>query len=209
MALAAEAGIAPAVLCEADGVVVTEFLDGVTFDVGTAGDANRLREIARLLRGVHAIGGENVMAFSPVAHCRHYLHALPNLPIPAERFERFLSAVPEIEARCLVHGDPIPQNFIETPQGLYLVDWEYAGRGVPEIDIALVIANFDLDRQQASEFMAAYNATLSRELVSKLRPVLVIREALWCEMQQMLAPPNSELIQYSRHCWARVRELCG
>lgn len=35
----------------------------------------------------------------------------------------------------LVHHDLVPDNIIETDSGLYLIDWEYAACGHPDIDI--------------------------------------------------------------------------
>lgn len=35
----------------------------------------------------------------------------------------------------LVHHDLIPDNILETPEGLYLIDWEYAAPGHPDIDL--------------------------------------------------------------------------
>ncbi|WP_341938948.1 phosphotransferase [Marinimicrobium sp. C2-29] len=35
---------------------------------------------------------------------------------------------------CLTHHDLIPENVLETPERLYLIDWEYAAPGHPDID---------------------------------------------------------------------------
>ncbi|NBB91980.1 MAG: phosphotransferase [Gammaproteobacteria bacterium] len=35
----------------------------------------------------------------------------------------------------LVHHDLIPENILETEEGLYLIDWEYAAPGHPDIDV--------------------------------------------------------------------------
>lgn len=36
---------------------------------------------------------------------------------------------------CLVHHDLIPDNILDTGNQLYLIDWEYAAPGHPEIDV--------------------------------------------------------------------------
>jgi thiamine kinase-like enzyme len=40
---------------------------------------------------------------------------------------------------CLCHFDPVPANWLYTPEGLKLLDWEYAGLGHPFWDLSALL----------------------------------------------------------------------
>ncbi|MDZ7790837.1 MAG: phosphotransferase [Xanthomonadales bacterium] len=60
----------------------------------------------------------------------------PALARAWQAFEPRLKAFDESPwPACLVHHDMIPDNILETPDRLYLIDWEYAAPGHPDIDV--------------------------------------------------------------------------
>ena len=169
--LAAEAGIAPRVVLAEAGILVTEFAEGVTPDMAAGQSPALMSDIAALLRRLHAIPAQlDLPRFCPVEVSRRYLDALTDaeLPLTRGRIAACLALLPSPPARCLIHADLIPENFIDTGDRLLLVDWEYAGNGAPETDLAMVIANFGLG-DAAAEYLMAAHGKADRTLIERMQ----------------------------------------
>jgi aminoglycoside phosphotransferase (APT) family kinase protein len=208
-ALAAAAGISPEVLYAENGVMVIAYVEGETLDLSAAHRPDLMAEIGDLLRRLHEIPAQaGLPVFCPVAVSRRYLAALPDdaLPRPRARIAAALDRLPSPAPRCLVHGDLIPENFIRTPSGMQLIDWEYAGNGVPETDLALVLSNFGLAGDGAEAFLAAFG-TADRKLIADLRITAIIREALWCLTQVRLGGNVGDLPRYTALCLQRLDKV--
>ena len=207
--LAAEAGIAPRIVFAEGGLLVVEYVDGATLDI-TAGHArDHVAAIAAMLRRLHALSApETVPAFCPVMACHRSLAILDDaeLPFPRRCLLAQLARLPRRAARCLVHGDLIPENFIAAADRLMLVDWEYAGGGVPEIDLAILFANFAWSAAEIASFLDRYGAA-DRNLIARYRIAAVMREALWCRVQARLSPHAPDLPDYTRMCERRLAEF--
>jgi thiamine kinase-like enzyme len=205
--LAATIGITPPVVYARDGLLVTGFIEGTTLHKIDIEDSH-VEAIAALLLRLHRISADALPAFSPRESALGYLDRLPDaaLAIERRRIEERLIAMPTSVPRCLVHADLIPENFIQAADGLRLVDWEYAGRGVPETDLASVIANFDLDERRTSMLLAAYGA-YAPDLLTAYREASVIREYLWCLVQAHHAEEAGDLADYTALCGRRLMDL--
>ncbi|MCC6470158.1 MAG: phosphotransferase family protein [Alphaproteobacteria bacterium] len=205
--LAADAGVAPTVIHQGDGMLVTAFIEGRTLrHEDPIADAD-LDLVAEALRRVHAYPAPmDLNRFDPVAICRGNLAGLPATAFAAERrrlAEALLAAAPALTPRCLIHADLIPENFIMAGPRAYVVDWEYAGYGDPAVDLAQIIVLFGLDDRQAARLLARHGG-VDMELARALAPVLAVREALWCEVQAHHVGIRGDLPEYRTLCWRRV-----
>jgi thiamine kinase-like enzyme len=204
--LAAQAGTAPEVCHASDGVLVTRLIEGETLRPSTIHDREVLRETAALLRRLHAwpVHASMLTRRCGVAMALAYVDGLPDgaLPVPRPSIIERLGA-PMLDGECLVHCDIIPENLIRGASGLMLIDWEYGGVGIPEIDLASVIVNADLDRTEADHFIAVYGPCDAGR-VERQRVALVIREALWCLTQMHHAGAAGDLVSYTRLCIDRM-----
>ncbi len=112
--MAAAAGVAPAVIHAADGVLVTEFVDGATLVQGEPVDDATLARLAATLRRLPTTQtAHDLPAFDPVAICRRDLAALPGDTLSAERRQRaaaILDGAPNLSSRALIHADLIPRT---------------------------------------------------------------------------------------------------
>lgn len=206
-AKAAAAGLAPPIRFAEGPILITDFIDGTP--LGALTDAT-LAAIARHLKALHQIpAAGDLPLFCPTTIALTYLDRLGRADIPLDRaaLRRHLEDLPRATAQCLVHGDLIPENFIRRADaGLSLIDWEYAGNGLPEIDVALLIANFDLPPAAARDFIAAYGGA-DPDLIAKFQIAGAIREALWCCLQIHFGTPSADLPDYTQKCAARVRRM--
>src|SRR5690606_5566232 len=108
----------------------------------------------------------------------------------------------------LVHCDIIPENLIRGAAGLFLIDWEYGGVGIPEIDLASVIANADLNDIEAASLVVEYG-DCDGERMERQKTALVVREALWCLTQMRHAGPAGDLVAYTQICIERMLKELG
>lgn len=208
--MAAAAGVAPAIVHAADGVLITDFVDGTTLTQGVpVDDATLVRLAQTLCRLPTTEGTPDLPAFDPVAICRRDLTALPASALADARREHaiaILDAAPTLMAGTLIHADLIPENVIVAGSRVFLVDWEYAGRGDPAVDVASVILHFGLDPRQASLFVTSHGG-VTPATVQALQPVLALREALWCAVQAHFVGVRGDLADYTEMCWQRLDRL--
>lgn len=208
--LAAAAGLAPRIRHDGDGVLITDFVSGTALDPTTARAPDMLKAIARHLSALHRIeASADLPLFCPATISLHYLERLDEASLPFERarLRQCIEDLPRACARCLVHGDLIPENFILDTEGrLQLIDWEYAGNGIPEIDIALIASNFDLASDETDAFIAAYGA-IDHVAVARFQVAAAIREALWCLIQMRFGEASTDLPAYARKCAERVTQM--
>ncbi len=146
---AAEAGVSPAVLHAdgATGVMVTRFVDGVT-TMTPAGFADRPGAPARaaaVFRRLHDSGAAFPGRFELFAMIDDYLRILAGKTVDlpdgyfevlkeAETVKAAFAAHPLPIVAC--HCDPLCENFLDTGERMWLVDWEYAGMNDPMWDSA-------------------------------------------------------------------------
>jgi aminoglycoside phosphotransferase (APT) family kinase protein len=210
---AARAGIAPEVVYAREGVLVTRFVEGKTLRMGERPGPDTLAALGRLLARVHRLPvppglGEAGL----VAACRAYLElpAIRRLERQdRERIERIVEKAPALASNCLVHGDAFPENFIAGPRRMWLVDWEYAGRGHPAFDLAYAAMNLDLSEDGVRTLVAAHGGSVEPGLVRELAPVAAARDLLWCLSEIEARGITRPLRSYTRRCCERlgVREI--
>jgi thiamine kinase-like enzyme len=204
---AAESGIGPAVRYARDGILVADFIGGRPLEAADLRSAKTLQRIAELLRRLHqSPPPAEAPVFELGAVCRRYLGQIP----PAEmaddarqRISQTLDAVPILSADAVIHADLVPENLIDDGERLWLVDWEYAGRGNPATDLAILAMNADLDAHLTAELVHSHGAE-DLAAVQALRPAAAIREALWTLVQMQAVGARGDLSDYSRRCFARI-----
>ena len=207
--LAADAGIAPAVVFAGGGIMITAYVEGETLSIASARRPERLPQIAAILQRLHAIPVQDDLPhFCPVAASRRYLAQLSEaeLPVARQRIETCLARLPGLSAQCLIHADLIPENFILSGERLLLVDWEYAGNGAVATDLAMVISNFELDPATAHSLLRAYGP-VDQAAVEAMRVAAIVREALWCLMQARIGGITGDLPDYIALCLGRLERV--
>ena len=188
MDAAAGAGIAPAVLAaDADsGVLLTEFRAGDRWAPADVHRPANIERLAALLRTLHALPTE-LPAFAAERIASRYLAALPRdvrEPRAARWGDELMTLARRYDARCaptaFCHNDLVAANVIDDGE-LALVDFEYAARAAPLLDLANLAAmnGFDGDEQRAS--LAAYRraAPTAAELAELTWLVRMARLMAW------------------------------
>ena len=197
------AGISPAVLHVAPGLLVIDFIDGRTLAAPDLQEAALLdqaldlvirthREIPKFLRGASltfwVFQVLRDYAATLKARASPYEAVLPDLLAEAALLE---AAVGRIEM-VFGHNDLLPANFLHDGTRMWLIDWDYAGWGSPLFDLGGLAANNGLSEAEEKRMLIRYYGALDTGLMQRYRAMkaaAALREAMW----SMVSEIHSEL----------------
>jgi len=213
---AAAAGISPAVLHAAPGVIAFDFIKGRTC---TAEDirADRDRCVALVRRAHRAVALHlrgPILSFNVFHILRDYGHALVAAGSPA------VSLLPRLQAAAMMleeavgpielvlgHNDLLPANFIDDGQRLWLIDWDYAGFNSPLFDLGGLSSNAGFAEAEDEALLEAYferpvdDGLLRR--FGAMRCASLLREALWGHVSACHATLDIDYAAYGAQYLAR------
>jgi thiamine kinase-like enzyme len=120
---------------------------------------------AAVLRKLHTSGETFDFRFELFAMIDDYLKVLSGKTVDlpdgyhdvlrsAETVRQALDAHPLPLTPC--HCDPLSENFLDTGERMWLVDWEYSGMNDPLWDVGDVIVEAKLSADKEAEFIHAY-----------------------------------------------------
>ena len=209
---AAGAGISPAVVYVSGALSVTEFMPGGTLNVATFESHETIREAVFLLKHLHSMGSNipGPMRYSYpfqkiVRGCDLLLKSGAE---DAVRIVELDSLSRTIETHVpaflpsFVHTDLLPQNFVRDAAGaLKLIDWDYAGIGLPLADLASLAANCEIPRSSWDFLFALYAdrepTPGERKLFSFLSIVQALTEYLWGRVQEITSDLSEDAVAAS------------
>lgn len=221
---AARAGVSPEVLHAdaATGLMVTRFIDATV----TMSPANfRARKGApgragRAFRRLHASSAVFPFRFDLFAMIDDYLGLLAgkDVALPpgyhevvaeAGSVRAALAAHPATLAPC--HCDPLCENFLDTGQRMWIVDWEYSGMNDPMWDLGDLCVEGEFTAAQEAEMLGAY---FGREPTAAEHGRVVIYKAmcdllwtLWGLIQLANGNPADDFRAYADGRFARCKSL--
>src|SRR5690606_36705860 len=120
-----------------------EYIDGVTLDAERFRDPGRVRRAAEAFHTLHRSTRPFTRRFEVSEQIDEHLGLIDRLDaaVPdgydavrdeASRVRSLLERRPVPLAPC--HCDPLAENFIDTGERVYIVDWDYAGYNDPSAD---------------------------------------------------------------------------
>ncbi|HEX2111862.1 MAG TPA: phosphotransferase [Gaiellaceae bacterium] len=218
--VAAELGIGPEVsrFVEAEGWLVTRFVDGRPLPPDEMRRPENIERAARALRRLHdgpSIPGR-FDSFRVVEGYRETAEA-NGVHVPdvygwakeiADRIERTRGAEPE--RPC--HNDLLNANFIDEGDRLRIVDWEYAGMGDRFFDLANFSVNHELAEADNEALLAAYFGEIRSGDVEALRLMRFMsdfREAMWGVVQQGISELDFDFVAYAHEHFARLERTAA
>jgi len=155
---ASDAGIAPPLrfVDTGAGFLVSEYIPS---DLPTRPEDDPVlsADALRLLQRCHRMQAD-LPAIDYRAHVENYWRMITSAAVPAESLaaqRREMQGVLET-LLCsdlpwgICHHDPVVANFVGSGQDLYLVDWEYAARGLQLLDYAALAVEWGLDVDTAA-----------------------------------------------------------
>ncbi|MDP9255962.1 MAG: phosphotransferase family protein [Actinomycetota bacterium] len=178
---AAESGVGAGVVAYLPemGALVLDFIEGSTMSAAQLRRGDRLREVAAVIRELHACRRFRD-DFNMFRVQERYARIVQDrrLRLP-ERYLEFAPQVSAIESAMAVredgtvpcNNDLLAENFIWTGDRFRLIDYEYSGNNDPMFELGNVWSESNLSLEQLDELVAHY---YGRPLVNK-----VARARLW------------------------------
>jgi len=223
MRAAAAAGLAPEVVAvDLDaGILLTDYRAGAR--AWSAADARRSRNVERaaaLLRELHALDVD-APAFAAERIARGYLTTLAaGVDARRLRFDaREQAWVDELLERTryydathpptvLCHNDLVAANVLDDGR-LVLVDFEYATRGAPVLDLASLAGMNDYGARERRELLAAYcgaerGAITASELETTIRLVRLMA-FFWARLGQLRAADSGAYRELATELGERLK----
>ena len=216
--LAAAAGVAPAVLAHLEDpvVLVTAFVEGPTMESPGLREPAVLAEVGAALRTIHGCGtiGARFDAFRLVedyaAATRARGGTVPDAYGRAHAAAAQIESVPAFrgEPAVLCHDDLLPANFIATPAGIRIVDWEYAGMGSRWFDLGNFAVNNELGAAEEEAFLNAYlggpPSAADLAALRLMRLMSDFREAMWGVVQVAISDLDFDFAGYATKHFDRL-----
>ena len=126
----------------------------------------------------------------------------------ADRIEAGLGPQPTVPC----HNDLLNANFIRSPDGIRIVDWEYAGMGDRFFDLANFAVNHELDDPGESALLTAYFGEARPRDAKHLRLLRFMsdfREAMWGVLQQGISELDFDFADYAARHFERLRRTAA
>jgi len=207
-----EAGISPAVLHHAPGVLVLDYVGGRHLSAEDVRDPATLLRLLPLLRRCHTeipkyFRGPAVIfwvfhvvrdyaALLIEARSRHAPH-LPSLIETAEALERAAGPFDIVFG----HNDLLANNFLDDGERLWLIDWDYAGFNTPLFDLGGLSSNNQLSQPQEKAMLTAYfGAAPDADLWRRYRAMKaasLLRESLWSMVSEIHSTIDFDYAAYT------------
>ncbi len=208
---AERAGLAPALVYDAPGVMVSRFIEAKTY--GPEDVRANLERVCDLLQRFHRDMQAEVSGpafFFWVFHViRDYARSLQaGKSRFTERLPEFLALNSELEATQVPlpivygHHDLLPTNFLDDGSRLWLIDFEYAGFSTPLFDLAGVASNAHFSPEQSEALLARYfgrkpDAALLQAQAA-MQCASLLREAMWSMVGEIhMDTPGVDYIAYT------------
>ena len=150
--VASQAGISPQLLHAEPAYLVSEFVASERM-ANTAATEAMTDQAISLIRQCHALEVD-VANLDYAAHIQRYWDLIDNsgLSVDESLAQQKLLMQDNLEALLLTstevvlcHHDPVKANFIGSAQRLFLIDWEYAAKGVAVMDFAALAVEWGVD----------------------------------------------------------------
>jgi aminoglycoside phosphotransferase (APT) family kinase protein len=160
----AEAGLAPKVLaCDpSNGLLVTDFVPGGAWRREDAREPGNVRRLGALIRALHrlpaAAGVRHVSFSEQAARLEAELASAGETDAVVQRIaaEAFDALRPRPAIVTLCHNDLHHLNVLDDGVRLWLVDWEYGGRGDPLFDLASFLCQHESSPPERAALLEGY-----------------------------------------------------
>ncbi len=212
------AGLSPAVIHHAPGVLVLDYIESRALTPEDLRDAGTLERVIPLVRACHhdiAREFRGTATIFWVFHVvRDYIATLDAAGSPYHQlFSDLLTKAERLEQAAgpfeiaFGHNDMLAANFLDDGKRLWLIDWDYAGFNTPLFDLGGLASNneFSEDAERAM-LEAYYQAPLTPDLWRRYRAMKcasLLREMLWSMVSEIHSTIDFDYAAYTAENRAR------
>ncbi len=193
------------------GMLVIEFIPGVTYDNSSFTRAGVIPRVAASVRALHA-GPRFVNDFDMFARQHGYRDLVrehgfrlpPGYDAHADAFarvERALAARDEGTVPC--NNDLLAGNFVDDGDKVWLIDYEYSGNNDACFELGNICTECDLDADRTEELVAAYFGRPLRDRLARTRLQAMVSQYGW-SLWGFIQAGSSEL-DFDFEAWGMER----
>ena len=220
---AAKAGVSPEVLRfdAASGVMVSRFVGGETMTPeGFRTRAGAAARAAQALRLLHRSGQTFAARFELFSMIDDYLALLSGKAVDLPQGYHAVVAEAGVVRAALdrhptplvpCHCDPLCENFLDTGDKMWIVDWEYSGMNDPMWDLGDLSVEAGFDAGQDMALLTAYfdgpPAPADHARMVIYQAMCDLLWTLWGLIQLANANPADDFRAYADGRFARCRTL--
>lgn len=212
------------------GVQLTRYVDGAQMMTPELfKDLEACARAGKIFSTLHRCGRKFDNEFNDLQKAQEYLDVLNKIG------GKFPDGYDELQKEALVarralqegglglvpsHNDPVPENFINTAEKMYLLDWEFAGNNDPMWDLGDLSVEAYFNEDQDRAMLTAYNGgQFSEQLYSRMivqKAMVFLLWTLWGALQvankNPLKPsdihyPFDDFWQYTLDRFTRCKEI--
>ena len=220
---AADAGVNAEVLFfdPADGLMMTRFVDGaITMDAARFRDLGAVGRAGQAFRRLHhhARPFANDFVLFPMIDEYKALLAAKGATLPdgyddAQRTADTVRTALERRPAALVpsHCDPLCENFLDTGERMFVIDYEYAGNNDPMWDLGDLSVEGEFDGEQDAALLRAYfEGEPPSNQVARMVAYKALCDLLWTlwgVIQHVNENPADDFWAYATSRFERCRAL--
>jgi thiamine kinase-like enzyme len=213
-----KAGISPEIIHNDPDALVMRFIEGTTLTPARVREDHYLERILSLLKRCHNDVPQHLKAgtlfFWPFQVHRNYAGTLKDTQSPyVTDLPRLMKINEQLEKAVgrvnmvFCHNDMLAANFIDTPDRMWLIDWDYAGFNSPLFDLSNLATNNELSHQQERWLLDNYfECDLSDKLwrsYCAMKCASLLRESMWSMVSEQHSSLDFDYSQYTQENMAR------
>ena len=206
-----EAGVSPAVVYNSKGVLILDYIKGVTLSAD--GIKDKLESIIPLLKKIHyeipkKLYGQSLIfwVFHVIKnyakflrdHKSSYSNLLPDLLSQSAKLEKNSSPYQIVFG----HNDLLPANFLDDGSRLWVIDWEYAGFNTPLFDLGGLASNCDFSQKEEIYLLENYfEKKIDDKLLlqyNSLKCSSLLRETMWSMVSELTSKIDFDYKNYTQ-----------
>jgi thiamine kinase-like enzyme len=206
------AGLSPAILHSAPGILVMEHIEARTLTPADIDKPAMIKRIIPLMRKCHEDMPKYfrgpAMIFWVFQVIRDYANTLRDsdsiylgeLKAMLQRAEKLESAAGPYSI-VFGHNDLLAANFLDDGNRLWLLDWDYAGFNSPLFDLGGLASNNQLSDDRETSLLEAYfEVTVSEPLWRRYKAMKcasLLRETMWSMVSEIHSTLNFDYQAYT------------
>jgi thiamine kinase-like enzyme len=144
----------------------------------------------------------------------NYMEAY-DVPLPSD-IDWMLSKSKDIEKAMLrdapmdvaCHNDYLSENFMDDGEKIWIIDWEYGGRGDPYFDLGDFAVEHPFHREQEELIIREYCGTMKQNRLSRMLLHKIVSDlwwGLWAMIQYKVSKIPFDFYTYAQNRFERLR----
>jgi len=138
-------GLVPEVYYNDQQILVSEFIEGTVLNDRSLQNVEVKQALSVAISQIQSVKMFGVEPRNYLQYCRDYIQQLPDKALSPAVIETVEAVALEVDNEdwepVICHHDLVPENIIINDRAVFIIDWEYAALGHPELDFLMLDSN--------------------------------------------------------------------